>query len=51
MPFVLEQYLGQLSAGLRDAKLVLLDHRIGSGASAPTLDLRRYAPPADTATP
>ncbi|WP_428382333.1 protease modulator HflK [Nevskia ramosa] len=49
--FVLEQYLGQLSAGLRDAKLVLLDHRIGSGASAPTLDLRRYAPPADTATP
>ncbi|WP_295683329.1 protease modulator HflK [uncultured Nevskia sp.] len=49
--FVLEQYLGQLSSGLKDAKLVLLDHRIGSGASAPTLDLRRYAPPADTAMP
>lgn len=49
--FVLEQYLGQLSTGLKDAKLVLLDHRIGSGASAPTLDLRRYAPPADTAMP
>lgn len=49
--FVLEQYLGQLSTGLKDAKLVLLDHRIGSGAAAPTLDLRRYAPPADTATP
>ncbi|MDP3295485.1 MAG: protease modulator HflK [Nevskia sp.] len=49
--FVLEQYLSQLSAGLKDAKLVLLDHRIGSGASAPTLDLRRYAPPADSTTP
>lgn len=49
--FVLEQYLGQLSSGLKDAKLVLLDHRIGSGASAPTLDLRRYAPPADIAMP
>lgn len=49
--FVLEQYLAQLSLGLKDAKLVVLDHRIGSGASAPTLDLRTYAPKGDTATP
>ncbi len=49
--FVLEQYLGQLGTGLKDTKLVLLDHRIGSGTSAPTLDLRRYAPPADIAAP
>lgn len=50
--FVLEQYLAQLGQGLKDARLLVLDHRIGSGAAAPTLDLRSYASRADgAATP
>lgn len=36
---MLEQYLGQLSQGLAQAKLLILDHRLG-GDSAPTIDLR-----------
>ncbi|WP_265531811.1 protease modulator HflK [Pseudomonas saponiphila] len=44
--FVLEQYLSQLSRGLSQARLLILDHRLG-GDSAPTLDLRTFTPPAD----
>ncbi len=44
--FVLEQYLSQLSQGLSQARLLILDHRLG-GDSAPTLDLRTFTPPAD----
>jgi regulator of protease activity HflC (stomatin/prohibitin superfamily) len=40
--FLTEQYLTQLSAGLADAKIVLVDHRLRSG-QAPTLDLRPFA--------
>jgi regulator of protease activity HflC (stomatin/prohibitin superfamily) len=44
--FLLEQYLGQLSQGLSNAKLVILDHRLG-GELAPTIDLRSFAAPLD----
>lgn len=44
--FVLEQYLSQLSRGLSQARLLILDHRLG-GDSAPTLDLRTFTPPVD----
>jgi regulator of protease activity HflC (stomatin/prohibitin superfamily) len=44
--FLLEQYLGQLSLGLSNAKLVILDHRLG-GELAPTIDLRNFAVPLD----
>lgn len=44
--FVLEQYLSQLSQGLKGASLLLIDHRIGSaGTAAPTIDLRAYNAP------
>ncbi|MGC5701721.1 protease modulator HflK [Pseudomonas sp. NFXW11] len=46
--FVLEQYLSQLSQGLSQARLLILDHRLG-GDSAPTLDLRTFTLPADPA--
>lgn len=51
--FVFEQYLSQLSAGLKDGKLLLLDHRLGSAGNAPTLDLRPYTAPrsSDAAPP
>lgn len=48
--FVLEQYLSQLSQGLNNAKLLILDHRLG-GRSAPTLDLRSFTLPADPVAP
>ncbi|KAF0862030.1 protease modulator HflK [Pseudomonas sp. LD120] len=48
--FVLEQYLSQLSQGLRQAKLLILDHRLG-GDTAPTLDLRTFTLPADPVPP
>ncbi|NBF00836.1 protease modulator HflK [Pseudomonas sp. Fl5BN2] len=48
--FVLEQYLSQLSQGLSQAKLLILDHRLG-GDSAPTLDLRTFTLPADPVAP
>ena len=48
--FVLEQYLSQLSQGLSQAKLLILDHRLG-GDSAPTLDLRTFTLPADPSAP
>ncbi|ROM82157.1 hypothetical protein BK652_16805 [Pseudomonas brassicacearum] len=48
--FVLERYLSQLSQGLGNAKLLLLDHRLGGG-NAPTLDLRTFTLPADPASP
>jgi regulator of protease activity HflC (stomatin/prohibitin superfamily) len=46
--FLLEQYLGQLGQGLSNAKLVILDHRLG-GELAPTIDLRSFAAPLDPA--
>ncbi|MXR28737.1 protease modulator HflK [Pseudomonas sp. PICF6] len=49
--FVLEQYLSQLSQGLGNAKLLILDHRLGAGSNAPTLDLRTFTLPADPASP
>ncbi|MBX8530585.1 protease modulator HflK [Pseudomonas cichorii] len=48
--FLLEQYLTQLSHGLSNARLLVLDHRLG-GNSAPTIDLRTFTPPADPTTP
>lgn len=42
--FVLEQYLAQLSQGLANTRLVLLDHRMRGGAEGPTVDLRVFAP-------
>jgi len=49
--FVLEQYLSQLSQGLVDAKLLILDHRLGGSGNAPTIDLRTFTLPADPASP
>ncbi|MBX8496765.1 protease modulator HflK [Pseudomonas cichorii] len=48
--FLLEQYLTQLSHGLSNARLLVLDHRLG-GNSAPTIDLRTFTPPADPTAP
>ncbi len=47
--FVLEQYLSQLTQGLANAKLLVLDHRLGGGSNAPTIDLRTFTLPADLA--
>ncbi|MGE8151986.1 protease modulator HflK [Pseudomonas vancouverensis] len=47
--FVLEQYLGQLSQGLANAKLLVLDHRLGGSSNAPTIDLRTFTLPVDPA--
>jgi len=47
--FVLEQYFGQLSQGLANAKLLVLDHRLGGSSNAPTIDLRTFTSPADLA--
>ena len=44
--FVLEQYLAQLTQGLANAQVLVLDHRLG-GANAPTIDLRSFTLPAD----
>ncbi|WP_460148363.1 protease modulator HflK [Pseudomonas sp. S2_A02] len=49
--FVLEQYLSQLSQGLANAKLLVLDHRLGGSSNAPTIDLRTFTLPADPAPP
>jgi regulator of protease activity HflC (stomatin/prohibitin superfamily) len=49
--FVLEQYLVQLSEGLNGARLLILDHRLGAGTNAPTIDLRTFTLPADPAAP
>ncbi|SDU14423.1 Regulator of protease activity HflC, stomatin/prohibitin superfamily [Pseudomonas mediterranea] len=49
--FVLEQYLSQLSRGLANAKLLVLDHRLGGSGNAPTIDLRTFTLPADPASP
>ncbi|WP_122312998.1 protease modulator HflK [Pseudomonas coronafaciens] len=48
--FLLEQYLAQLTEGLGNAKLLILDHRLG-GDNAPTIDLRSFTPPADPTAP
>lgn len=47
--FVLEQYLSQLSQGLANARLLVLDHRLGGSSNAPTIDLRTFTLPADAA--
>jgi regulator of protease activity HflC (stomatin/prohibitin superfamily) len=47
--FVLEQYFSQLSQGLVNAKLLVLDHRLGGSNNAPTIDLRTFSLPADPA--
>ncbi|MGF6152679.1 protease modulator HflK [Pseudomonas fluorescens] len=47
--FVLEQYFAQLSQGLANAKVLVLDHRLG-GNSTPTIDLRSYTLPATLPT-
>jgi regulator of protease activity HflC (stomatin/prohibitin superfamily) len=43
--FVLEQYFTQLA----NAKLLVLDHRLGGSSNAPTIDLRTFTLPADPA--
>jgi regulator of protease activity HflC (stomatin/prohibitin superfamily) len=48
--FVLEQYFSQLSHGLADARLLVLDHRLGGASNAPTIDLRTFTLPADPAS-
>ncbi|KAA8693812.1 Band 7 protein [Pseudomonas caricapapayae] len=48
--FLLEQYLAQLTEGLGNAKLLILDHRLG-GDNPPTIDLRTFIPPADPTAP
>lgn len=45
--FVLEQYFSQLTQGLANAKLLVLDHRLGGSSNAPTIDLRTFTLPAD----
>mgnify|MGYP000452721466 CR=1 FL=1 len=47
-----EQVLAALrnNPGLNNAKLLILDHRLG-GSSAPTLDLRSFTLPADPVAP
>jgi regulator of protease activity HflC (stomatin/prohibitin superfamily) len=45
--FVLEQYFSQLSQGLANARLLVLDHRLGGSSNAPTIDLRTFTLPAD----
>jgi regulator of protease activity HflC (stomatin/prohibitin superfamily) len=47
--FVLEQYLSQLSQGLANARLLVLDHRLGGSNNAPTIDLRTFTLPVDPA--
>lgn len=49
--FVLEHYLSQLSQGLANAQLLILDHRLGGSSHAPTIDLRTFTLPADPASP
>ncbi|MBA1232392.1 protease modulator HflK [Pseudomonas viridiflava] len=48
--FLLEHYLTRLTEGLGNAKLLILDHRLG-GDNAPTIDLRSFTPPADPTAP
>lgn len=49
--FLLEQYLAKLSQGLAQAKLLVLDHRLGGANNAPTIDLRTFTLPADPTAP
>ena len=48
--FVLEQYFSQLSQGLTNARLLVLDHRLGGSGNAPTIDLRTFTLPVDPAS-
>jgi regulator of protease activity HflC (stomatin/prohibitin superfamily) len=43
--FLFEQYLAQLTQGLANAQLVIIDHRLRS--AAPTIDLRPFGAPLD----
>jgi len=43
--FLLEQYLSQLTQGLSNAQLVIIDHRLRT--AAPTIDLRSFGAPLD----
>ncbi|MCP1416266.1 regulator of protease activity HflC (stomatin/prohibitin superfamily) [Pseudomonas laurylsulfativorans] len=47
--FLLEQYFSQLSQGLANARLLVLDHRLGGSSNAPTIDLRTFTLPVDPA--
>jgi regulator of protease activity HflC (stomatin/prohibitin superfamily) len=53
--FVFERYLAQLrqGLGLGQARLLILDHRLGAGGAgtAPTLDLRSFIAPVDPTPP
>ena len=49
--FVLEQYLSQLTQGLANARLLVLDHRLGGTSNAPTIDLRTFTLPAEPVPP
>ncbi|MBB3241047.1 regulator of protease activity HflC (stomatin/prohibitin superfamily) [Pseudomonas sp. Tn43] len=49
--FVLEQYLSQLTQGLANARLLVLDHRLGGTSNAPTIDLRTFTLPAEPGPP
>ncbi|MDR3415123.1 MAG: SPFH domain-containing protein [Nevskia sp.] len=44
--FLLERYLAGLGQGLANARLLIVDHRIGTGNS-PVVDLRSFALPVD----
>jgi regulator of protease activity HflC (stomatin/prohibitin superfamily) len=46
--FLLEQYLAQLTQGLSNAQLVIIDHRLRS--AAPTIDLRPFGAPVDASS-
>ncbi len=48
--FVLEQYFSQLSQGLSNSRLLVLDHRLGGSSNAPTIDLRTFTLPVDPAS-
>jgi regulator of protease activity HflC (stomatin/prohibitin superfamily) len=45
--FLFEYYLSQLSLGLSQSQVTIVDHRIGN-TSSPTIDLRRYGAPSYT---
>lgn len=45
--FAFEHYLSQLTQGVSGGRLIVIDHRIGAGGYAPTIDLRSYTAPID----
>ena len=48
--FINEQYFSQLALGMKNAKALILDHRIARD-EPPTLDLRTFAAPVDPGQP